>query len=567
MKIKIKRKKNTLNLFQYLISFIIDATSSLFLFQIIAWIISYFYFLSFNPGFFVVWICYYIIGYYFFSSTLGLNFWNAGIIVKGVNWSKGLRILIRESFTTVPAFFAWVCGWSRLNIFRSLLFLLLCLILLIARKWLFRISIVRGEVISNKQSWINKYAVYIYLFLIIGGSLARIINTLTTFPSEIYSQSLLYGAPRPTSHSVIDYIDYLNENRKGINDYIMKLYEDYDHIILSERYHPEMTQYDMIYNLVTDERFVNNIGNVFTEIGNESSRGAYNEFVNTSFPNDSIIEENLSNFLIENQAVHLLWYNTNWFEFLKRMYYFNHGKDKKVNILFADRNWIDKRDELDYRDSIMADNIIETIITDSLKKSLTIMNSRHAFLTPGNCGYYIEQKFPGKVANVLINFGKINSLALLQGKEDIEPYQSEKWDVAFEEIPDSAFAINFKGSPFGKDHFDMFLVWKRENLLMNYEDVFTGLIYYQPVGKQFFSYGYPHILDSINEQKLLQREELLKPYNYNLNSLSFLKNKIIREDTLKMYYNSNRTYNLIYIGLCIISLILLLLMFLQNSKG
>ena len=172
MKIKIKRKKNTLNLFQYLISFIIDATSSLFLFQIIAWIISYFYFLSFNPGFFVVWICYYIIGYYFFSTTLGLNFWNAGIIVKGVNWSKALRILIRESFTTVPSFFAWVCGWSRLNILRSLFFLLLCLILLIARKWLFRISIVRGEVISNKQSWINKYAVYMYLFLIIGGSLA-----------------------------------------------------------------------------------------------------------------------------------------------------------------------------------------------------------------------------------------------------------------------------------------------------------------------------------------------------------------------------------------------------------
>ena len=44
--------------------------------------------------------------------------------------------------------------------------------------------------------------------------------------------------------------------------------------------------------------------------------------------------------------------------------------------MFADRNWID-RTELAHRDSVMADNIIKTIESDSLKKSLIIMLSLH----------------------------------------------------------------------------------------------------------------------------------------------------------------------------------------------
>ena len=78
-----------------------------------------------------------------------------------------------------------------------------------------------------------------------------------------------------------------------------------------------MTQHDMIYNLVTDKRFVDSVGVVFTEIGSAESRKAYKMFINTSFPNDTVVDKELASFLMENQTVHLLWPNTNWFDFLK----------------------------------------------------------------------------------------------------------------------------------------------------------------------------------------------------------------------------------------------------------
>ena len=103
-----------------------------------------------------------------------------------------------------------------------------------------------------------------------------------------------------------------------------------------------MTQYDMIYNLVTDERFVDNVGTLFTEIGSAESRDAYKTFVDTSFSNDTIVEKELAAFMMENQTVDLLWTRTNWFNFLKKMYYFNHDKDNPVNIFFTDKDWIIK---------------------------------------------------------------------------------------------------------------------------------------------------------------------------------------------------------------------------------
>lgn len=385
---------------------------------------------------------------------------------------------------------------------------------------------------------------WIYLIIIVSGVFARIINISYTGDKEVVAQSIQNAEARPSVNVVKKYVDFLKDNRQDINDYIMGLFKDYDHVILCERLHPEMTQYDMIYNLVTDKRFVDSIGVVFTEIGDVESRNSYKRLVNTSFDNDTVLEKELASFLIkDNQTVWLLWVNTNWFNFLKKMYYFNHDSKNKVEIMFADRNWND-RSQLNGRDSIMSDNIISTIESDSLKKSLIIMNYRHAFLTQGNVGYYINRRFPGKVANVMIN-SPFSPYLLL-------PLQNGYWDVAVEQIRPVEYAFDFKGSPFGEDNFDYAPIVKKGGL--KYQDMFTGMIFYKSLKEQYISEGFnymfePDNLKVIEERSRLLPEEAHSPYKY-------LKNGIKVKSRFESFGVMVRFINLIIMATILFSLLL-----------
>ena len=553
---------NNLNIFQRFIIFLIDTTVVVFVFQIAALLISYFYFLPPFPGICIVWILYYIIAYWKYRRTLGQAFFNAGITAKDKKRPIVLRIILREIFTSFPAIVLWVLCWNQLIIFRTLFVLLGCLLLLLLRRRIFGITVQSNETLSSHKSKMKLG--YVYLLLITISIVARLLNVITTNDEAIYTDSPLYASPRPTPHSVGRYVDFLKDNRKDINDYVMGLFDKYDHVILCERHHQEMTQYDMIYNLVTDKLFVDKVGVLFTEVGCIESRKAYKEFVDTTYPNDTLVEKGLASFMTENQSVHLLWPNTNWFSFLKRMYYFNHHNPKQVKILFADRNWLD-RSMLEARDSIMADNIISTILSDSIQKSLIIMNYRHAYLTSGNCGNYISQKFPDKVANVMINFGKADliSAVLRPGNEMIKPIQHGKWDVAFEQIEDSDFAFDFSESPFGEDRFDHFFVPTSSVNNLQYQDMFNGFIYYKAPNEQYTSVGYPYIFDSDNIKRLKNREQILK--GYSLKSWEFLKNGLYVTDGREIYYEIYQMENLVLLGIYVFSFVWLLYIIIRKK--
>lgn len=45
-----------LSFFQRCTAFLIDCTVAVFTFNIVAWVISYFYFVPFLPGFFIIWL-------------------------------------------------------------------------------------------------------------------------------------------------------------------------------------------------------------------------------------------------------------------------------------------------------------------------------------------------------------------------------------------------------------------------------------------------------------------------------------------------------------------------------
>ena len=226
--------------------------------------------------------------------------------------------------------------------------------------------------------------------------------------------------------------------------------------------------------------------------------------------------------------------------------------------MFADRNWID-RTELAKRDSVMANNIIRTIELDSLKKSLIIMNYRHAFFTPDNCGWYLQQRFPGKLANVMINFTKADFLSMLNRKEIARAdLRNGEWDVAFEQMPTDKFAFDLKDSPFGKDNFDYFVLpWAKENS-MRYQDIFNGFIYYKALIDHRASIGFNHLFDPENIKKLEEREKQLP--GYSLKAWEFLKEGPQVTEGKDIYFEYNRWINIIFLWICISALLLCAIM-------
>lgn len=534
-----------LSFFQRCMSSLIDFTAVFFMYTIIGFLISYFYFLPFLPGFLIGWMLYYIVCYGIWGKTIGTSWFGSYIQTANGEKPPFIRILLREVFAGFPIFFLLIFLWLSLFssffailnkihpallqseflklyviLYISILPLLTGIALILLRRKIFKLQLKKdaSQIATENVKAARKKVLIAYAVLLVAAGLSRTVNIYQTNCWETMPGEIARFVPRPSAHSVKKYTDYLETDRQNINDYIFGLFEKYDHVILCERLHPEYTQYDMIYGIVGDERFSKHIGTLFTELGCVDARDDFQKLIATPFPNDTVLEKELSAFMMKkNQTVYLLWRNTNWFDFLKKVYQLNQKDGVKVNVAFSDEHWTSKEDEkIRKRDSLMASNIISTIRSDSLKKSLTIMNYRHAYLISPplsdikNCGNYMTDAFPGKVANVLINTVTMNYIS----DRFLPQIQHGKWDVAFEQMLDSAFAFNLKDSPFGKDRFDHYpFISPLSN--KKYEEMFTGVIYYLPLHKHIFSHGYPYMIDGENEEILLQRAALISESEYN----------------------------------------------------
>lgn len=338
--------------------------------------------------------------------------------------------------------------------------------------------------------------------------------------------------------AISKYVRFLQRQRRTSAEYILDLFNRYDLVVLCERAHPEVTQYDMIYAVVSDPRFQEMSGHIFTEVGGASLR----PFVESFLMDGQLSEEQIKQKL-RYIALHIGWDNvwdkTNFYDFLKKLYYLNRSlpKDRRVHLYPSDldfqwenatrERWTEfETTQLSRRDEIMADNVISKyneIKQGSRRKALVIMNYRHAFPhIKGQWGAienthgFLMTAYPGKLANVMINH-----VAFLQGSTDqtavITAIQEGKWDAAFAVRGNPDLGFDFRGSPFGEDGFDY---WPFPTGL-RYRDVFTGFVFYQPLEAHRMSFGLPGLFD----QSFLA--EVLKRYqdtgqNYDLEWLNDL---------------------------------------------
>ncbi len=340
------------------------------------------------------------------------------------------------------------------------------------------------------------------------------------------------AAPTLNYDKAIDpYVQFLRQQKQTPVDYLVGLFQTYDLVVLCERSHPEVTQYDMIYQLAADPRFQQQAGHIFMENGSRALQPA----VETYLTDDSLTEPQAK------EKLNRIFRDFEWsgasnriniYDFYRKIRDLNRSlaKDLRVHIYPCDMDcdWTSITKEsyhelcqqLGQRDQIMANHVKEKFNeirqSPGRRKALVIMNYRHAFphlllqqggasKTVENVAGFLLAAYPGQVANVMIN-----NVRLMPGSTDnrtvISAIQDGKWDAAFAVLDNPSLGFNFQGSPFGDDEFDYFAV--PFSLGKKYQDIFTGYVFFKPLDEHRLSFGIPGLLDPAFASEMLRRSQI-----------------------------------------------------------
>jgi hypothetical protein len=328
---------------------------------------------------------------------------------------------------------------------------------------------------------------------------------------------------------IAPYVDFLAADLTNPVDYLLDLFETRDLVILCERWHPEATQYELIWELVRDPRFVDRVGRIYTELGARNLQADL-DFLLTSPDLDESEARELLLSIYRDLGIHPGWDHTNFFDFLFQVQGLNRElePERQVEVRFLDveLGWDGlsreayqefREQTLPERDRLMADAAIEAIraadeADGQPAKALVILNYRHAFndfsFADGskgdNTGRYLFEELPGRVANVMLN-----TVALLPGTTDREavfaPIQQGRWDAAFRFAGIEEAAFDFPASPFGRDSFDYFSFRPHS---VTYQDVFTVFVFWRPLDEHRMVSGIPGLFDGF-EEELRRRLEVV----------------------------------------------------------
>ncbi|MCL1934031.1 MAG: hypothetical protein FWF53_09520 [Candidatus Azobacteroides sp.] len=336
------------------------------------------------------------------------------------------------------------------------------------------------------------------------------------------------------------YIHFLkNEKPLSAKDYILSLFKNNDIVILCERDHREMTQYNLFLDIMSDPYFVNHVGVVFTEVGARNLNPGLDIFLQTEDLSKEEIDKQV--LIFQRNCEFPLWEKPNFSNFIKGIHQINQSlrSDKKIQMYPTDILYVEGEETTDkymgmlenamVRDSLMADFIIDTF--DQMKKdnpkskALVIMNYRHAYrydiaYDEGkmniNTGRFLFNKYPGRVANVRIN--GYNNI------EKMEAVNDGKWDAAFQAVNLEDAGFNFNGSPFGDDRFEDWPYYKND---YTYKDMFTGFVFYMPIEKFELGMGVPYLMEDGFYDEYVKRDSL---FNQALNKLRNVNDSIPSPD-------------------------------------
>jgi hypothetical protein len=331
------------------------------------------------------------------------------------------------------------------------------------------------------------------------------------------------------SNELQPYISYLSSHAQPPIAYMLQLFDTHNLVVLAERTHSETTQWEFIYELTSHPAFIAKVGHVFTEYGSVTQQQALDDILCTPSLAEPALNQKLIELLRNFPLWPYGWHNNNIFDYLRKLYHLNRTlpADNRIALHFSDVPWQwDEKTSLDYtrywstdiprRDRIMADHIIDRFreILQSngpRKKALVILNTRHAFKTGGNnTGDFLYQAYPTQTANVMLNMTAYD-FSGVSGEYQAtynRPIHDGLWDAAFWKLGNSPLGFNLKGSPFGKDLFDLHTYFALSGKV-KYEHVFTGMVFYRPLGDHMVASAIAGYYDEPFKHKVLRRAQLM----------------------------------------------------------
>jgi hypothetical protein len=335
------------------------------------------------------------------------------------------------------------------------------------------------------------------------------------------------------------YVTFIEKNNTSPIDYLESLFQGKDLVMICERDHREITQYDLFYDVVSQDWFSENVRNIIFEVPSVSIQKELD---------DLLLAENLTDAQIESRTKHIyrnlfydvLWEKTNLYTFIIKIAQLNRerSKDKKIRIIGANVqfSWKDIRTKEEYkefektlnnRDKDMANNISNWYRTKANNKALIIMNYRHAYTNiywkktkkTDNVGRYLKEEFPNVLTSVFLN-SYANRRYSWKGKF----HAKKKWDLAFQANANKPVAFCLQNSPFGNDRFDDYPYITTK---LKWHEVFDHFVFYNPLKEHVNSKGIDNIIDTVFREELERRYKII--------------DKELTEDRVN-YLNNERSY-------------------------
>ncbi len=372
----------------------------------------------------------------------------------------------------------------------------------------------------------------------------------------ILSLLLSFSVPSMAQHSVFDYKECLEQKGEDPIEYIFRLFEKADVVILGERDHRDMTQYDFITRLLADRRFAEKVGHVYTEVGVVNRTAGANFLVNHDWSDEAAFRSALHEQL-RNEDYLFVWEKTNRSVFLDSLYRINQRlpQEKRIQLGLTDiafdwskwkspykyKKWLrantyyNEKSKASVRDREMTRNFLRQYKAqtpmDGKRKALVITNQPHAIssLHGRTEGWRIKKALGAeRVRIVCLNWYVFTSPGDYgYASKGVELIDDGRWDAAFQLTGCRAAGIDIKDTPFGRTpawYWDDGTAW---------QDLADGFIFHTPFHEFRASIGIAGIIDDSCKEKLHHRLDIM---------YSAGETPSDNMEEISRYYNNVRTF-------------------------
>lgn len=341
------------------------------------------------------------------------------------------------------------------------------------------------------------------------------------------------AAQTPSVASVKALHEYADKNGVSPKDYVFKLFDKSDIVVLGERDHRDSIQYNFILDLLADPRFAERVGHVYTEVGGINMTEDVNRLLQGSYSSENEFMDSLYTYYRKGECFYPLWEKYNRIKFLKGLYKINKESSRKIHLGLTDISfsWDSIHTVDDYkafwtslnktnRDSILSANFASMykcqLPVKGTRKALVITSQPHAisysgYFKPwkrdyGTQGWWMKKTFgEDRVKIVVLNWF---DYVLFDG-QNYPMTGNGTWDAAFERIECRPFGIDLKDNPYGETNY-IGDAGGGPTFIKNckWQDVADGLIYDAPLYDHVAAIGINGIISKEFEPEIRHRAEL-----------------------------------------------------------